>query len=213
MLPLRETILVILFVILPLGSTARAETPPADRGTLIYSVGTIEIPMNFSFSYRRIALNSGEAVRDSGGTIGCGCVGIFRARRSDVDYEGRERGKVYILSLPPGEYEIFDFGFGGTIGTLAIASSSARRFSLRFRIGSGEATYIGNFARAPSMGTPLRARFGAAGYFVISNKSERDIPIARRREPALSEVRIEVPDASATGQPMLFARDPLEPAP
>lgn len=68
-----------------------------------------------------------------------------------------------------------------------------------------EATYIGNFARAPSLGTSLEPQLGAVGYFVVSDQSERDLAIARARDLAMPAVRVEVADVSNLGHPMLYA--------
>jgi hypothetical protein len=178
----------------------------ADGGLLIYSAGSIAIPINFAFRYKRIRTPAGAAISDWGGTIGCGCVGFFSARAGD--YSGRETGKVHIRRVPPGDYEVFDFGFGGWTPGGSVSWSSRTRFSIPFAIRPGEATYIGNFARAPSLGTPLRATLGAVGFFVISDKSERDLAIARRRRPDLPPVAVAVTDVSSFGHPMLRVDEP-----
>ena len=44
-----------------------------------------------------------------------------------------------------------------------------------------DSPYIGRFARAPSLGTPLEGELGAAGFFVISDQAATDLEIARRQ--------------------------------
>lgn len=211
---LRNTLAALLCALLLTASAAAAQPNDrrADTGILVYSAGTISIAMNFAFRFRRIALPSGAATRDHEGMIGCRCVGIIRARISNPDFTGRQVGKVFLQRLPAGEYEIYDFGFGGSIGMMTTTYRSATPFALHFRINAGEATYVGNYARAPSMGTALQPQFGVAGYFVISDQSERDIAIARQKDPTLPPVHISVPDIAALGHPAIFARDPLQPA-
>ncbi|MDX2236974.1 MAG: hypothetical protein NW203_05375 [Hyphomonadaceae bacterium] len=195
---------IVVAAMLAVANNARAqdnETP----GALVYSVGSFDIAMNFSFGYRRTATSSGEAVDDARGTMVCRCVGFFRPRPRDLDYDGREAGRVIVQSLPPGRYEIDDFGFTGTLIIAGVVWSSATPFSIPFTIHPGEATYIGNFARAPSLGTPLEPQLGAVGYFVVSDQSARDLPIARAKVADLPEVRVEVTDVSNLGHPMLYA--------
>jgi len=89
-----------------------------------------------------------------------------------------------------------------------VTTRSARPFSIPFTIRPGEATYIGNFARAPSLGTSLGPVLGAAGFFVISDKSERDLAIARQRRPGLPPVTVTVTNVSTWGHAMLRVDEP-----
>jgi hypothetical protein len=201
--------MIVLLAFLPLGQARASDRdyPAADGGLLIYSAGSIG-PMNFAFRYKRVRTAAGAAVSDWSGTIGCGCVGLIRAQAGGMDYRGRETGRVSIRALPAGDYEIYDFGFSGSMGMAVVSSSSRTRFAIPFTIRPGEATYIGNFARAPSLGTPLQPTLGAAGYFLISNQAERDLAIARQRRPDLPAIRISVTDVSALGHPALRSTEP-----
>lgn len=193
-----------LAVLAALPVAARAQDGDASPGALIYSVGSVDIAMNFTFGFRRIETPDGTRTADNRGTMVCKCVGFFRPRPDNLDYYGREAGRVFVQSLPPGRYEIYDFGFTGTLIVAGVEWSSATPFAIPFVIRPGEATYIGNFARAPSLGTRLEPQLGAVGYFVVSDRSERDLAIARARSAALPPVRVEVPDVSALGHPMLY---------
>lgn len=185
-------------------TAARAQTSDETPGMLVYSVGSVDIAMSFEFAYRRTANGAGAPVADNRGAMVCNCVGFFNPRPRDLDYRGREAGRVFVRALPPGRYEIFDFGFSGTIVVAGVEWSSATPFSIPFTINPGEATYIGNFARAPSSGTGLAPTLGAVGYFVVSDQAARDLPIARTKQPALPTVRVEVADVSALGHPMFY---------
>lgn len=176
----------------------------ADGGYVVWSAGSRAIPMNFTFHYRGLTPTPGLR-RAWTGTLGCGCVGMWGPRR-DFDYTGLENGKVAIQRLPPGDYEIHDFGFGGSLGGMITSGSSARAFVIPFTVRSGQTTYIGGFARAVSLGTSLAPVLGAAGYFVISDRSARDLPIARAKMPDLPEATIQVTDVSAFRHPALRAR-------
>ena len=195
-------------LVLPSVSQAQQSTVAPNEGVLIYSVSTISIAMNFTFNYRRTASLDGEPVRDRVRSIECRCVGFFRAQMSDPDFEGRETGKVFVVRLPAGRYDVFDFGFGGTVAGMGTSWSSSTPFSMPFTIQPGKATYIGNFARAPSLGTVLEPQLGAAGFFVISDQWDRDRAIAMSREPGLSEFQIEVTDVDHFSHPALRSAEP-----
>ena len=180
----------------------------ADGGYVVYSIGTIKIPMRYSLEYRQVSAPGGALKKPWRGSMLCACVGFIRAAMPDPDFTGRETGKVVVSRLPPGKYEIYDFSFGGAVGTTTYSWSSRNKFSIPFEIRPGEATYIGSLARAPSLGTSLERTHGAGGFFVISDRSERDLPLARKRHPGLPEVREEVTDVSTLGHPALFAVEP-----
>jgi hypothetical protein len=203
-------ILLLAFLLVPLqqaGAGDRDYDGP-DGGFLIYSAGSIRGPINFAFRYKRIRGPAGGAASDWGGTIGCGCVGFIRAQAGGADYQGRETGRVHVRRLPPGDYEVFNFGFSGSLGTSVVTTSSARPFSIPFTIRPGGAVYIGSFARTPSLGTPLQRELGAMGFFVIANRAERDLAIARRQRPELPEPVIAFTDVSGWGNAMLRSDEP-----
>lgn len=199
----------VLAMVFGLTQPARAQqTNSAEDGVLIYSVSSIAIAMNFSFSYQRVAAPDGSRTSDRPRLIECRCVGFFRAQMADPDFTGRATGKVIAVRVPAGQYEVFQFGFGGSVAGTGLAWSSRKPFSLPFTVRPGEATYIGSFARAPSLGTPLQPQLGAAGYFIVSDESERDLKIARDRDPALPPVRTEVTDVTQFDHPALRRAEP-----
>ena len=174
-----------------------------DAGYLVYSVSTLGRPMTFSFLYEKVSKDNGPGWHDD---LSCDCVAIHIWRGEDypkeMDYIGHESGFVIIKKLPPGQYEIYNYEIRGTPMTW----SSKTPFSIPFKIESGKATYIGNFAR----GCWCERNTIAAnlGYFVISDKSARDLPIARVKEPALKEVGIDVWDATKLNSPIFFTNEP-----
>jgi hypothetical protein len=178
-------------VAVPMSGATFLDYHGADAGVLIYSSGSIEIPMNVTFHFRRVALPNGQKASDWQGAIGCRCVGVVHAKISDADYTGRETGKVVTRNLPPGRYEIYNFLISGFNGVSVVDTSSKKKFAIPFEIKAGEATYIGNFARANAP-----SRQGPVSYFVISDKSERDLPIAQARVPNLPPIRNEVFDVT-----------------
>jgi len=180
-----------------------------DGGYLVYSVGTVRIGMHFDFSYRRVSTPDGAAVQDWQGKIQPKLGGAIYLKVKDPDFTGEESGHVIVARLPPGQYRVDNFAFGGFApGRGSVRWSPAKPFALPFIIRSGAATYIGSFMRAPSLGTPLQSKLGAAGYFLIADRSNRDLPIARTRLPAGTPVTAEVTDVSQFGSEVLRRSQP-----
>ncbi len=182
-----------------------------DVGILIFSTSTLKISSNFAFYYKKLGDIRDVKSTYGAGTIDCRCLGFWRAKISDPDYDtGYETGKVQIQHLQPGDYEVYTLAFNGSIVAASLHWYPTKPFSIPFTIKSGQATYIGNFARAPSLGTPLAAQLDAAGYFVVSDKRERDLEIARKKLPDLGPVAVSVTDVSQFGTPILMSHDPYE---
>ncbi len=179
-----------------------------DGGYLVYSVGTIRIGMQFGFPYRRTALPDGTPAKDWKGEIEPAVGGAIYMKIKNPDFQGQETGHVVVRRLPPGDYLIDDFAFGGWGPGVAYAWSSATPFAIRFTIRAGQATYVGSFMRAPSAGTPLEPQLGMAGFFVVADRSERDLPIASGRLPAGVEPTVQVTDVDAFGSLVLRSREP-----
>ena len=181
----------------------------ADGGFLAYSVGTIKIGMDYAFLWRRLPDEGEPPEKPFKGVIEPRLGGAIYLKIKNPDFTGAESGHVVVRRLPPGRYEVNSFYFGGS--NLAGASyswSSAVPFSLPFTITPGAVTYIGSFMRAPSLGTPLEPALGAAGFFVIADRSGRDLPIARERLPAGTVESIAVTDVSVFGSEALRVSEP-----
>ncbi len=184
-----------------------------DAGYLVFSTSSLKIAMNFAFNYARKGEHRDPNDTYETGVIRCKCVGFWKPTMSDPDFEGYETGKVQIQRLPPGDYEVYTLSFDGSIIVASLHWFPKNGFSIPFTIKPGEATYIGNFARAPSLGTPLQATLGAAGYFVVSDKHERDLPIAKGKLANLPPATVSVFDVSQLNVPFLLAKDLYATAP
>lgn len=177
-----------------------AEYRGADAGCLIYSVGTRSIGMRFKFRYARADGASPNGGGRWAGTIEPRVGGAILLKIRNPDFTGEESGHVIVRCLPPGRYAVGGFEFSGSIpGVGSTQWSPARPIVMPFTIRSGEATYIGTFIRAPSLGTPLQPVLGAAGYFLVADRRKRDLPIARARLPSGMAVTNEVTDVSTFG--------------
>jgi hypothetical protein len=195
---------------LPSASSAKAkEYDGADAGYLVYSVGTVRIGMHFAFSYRRLSTLDGAPAEDWRGKIEPKLGGAIYLKVRDPDFTGEETGHVVVTRLPPGRYAVNNFAFAGMapMGG-SVRWSPAKPFALPFSIRSREATYIGSFMRAPSLGTRLKPILGAAGYFVVADRADRDLPIAATRLPAGVIPKAEVTDVSQFGSQVLRTAQP-----
>lgn len=192
-----------------LAAKAPAQYAGDDGGYVAYAVGAIAIGMHFDFPYGRVALPDGTAVSDWRGTIEPKLGGAIYLKIKNPDFEGRETGQIVVRRLPPGDYLIDNFAFYGSspLGA-AYDWSSARPFAIRFTITPGKATYIGSFMRAPSLGTSLQPTLGAAGFFVVADRSERDLPLIGAKLPAGCAVVAQVTDVDAFGSAALRSAEP-----
>jgi hypothetical protein len=118
----------------------------------------------------------------------------FLGTKRDFD-EPNETGFVDVRKLAPGEYEIYGIS-AAMYGTLQWRWQPKDEFSIPFTISAGVATYLGDFRgvgtserSAWSLGAPLPT----GAYFVVSNRADRDLPIARRKAPKLDQVNPAVP--------------------
>jgi hypothetical protein len=211
-LPRIRSLLVALLALIAtpaLAARAPAQYAGEDGGYVAYAVGTIAIGMRFDFPYGRVALPDGTAVNDWRGSIEPKLGGAIYLKIKNPDFEGRETGQIVVRRLPPGDYLIDNFVFYGSSPTGAAYDwSSAKPFAIRFTIQPGKATYIGSFMRAPSLGTPLEPTLGAAGFFVVANRSARDLPLIAPKLPAGFEVVTQVTDVDAFGSAALRSAEP-----
>ena len=170
----------------------------ADAGYLVYAVGTVRIGMHFDFAYRRLATADGRPADDWKGKIRPRLGGAIYLKVKNPDFTGDETGHVVIRRLPPGDYAVENFFFAGSSPTGGgIHWRPATPFALPFKIRSGEATYIGSFMRSPSLGTSLQPVLGAAGFFIVADRSQRDLPIATSRLPSGVKLTGQVTDVTA----------------
>jgi hypothetical protein len=179
-----------------------------NEGCLVYSAGSEKFYLQFAFRYRSLAID-GDAARRITGEISPPGPSFKHAKAKNPDFTGDETGSVFIRCLPAGSYTVDSFSFEGVLpGVALVHNKSASPFSMPFHIRKGEATYLGSFMRAPSLGTSLRPILGARGYFVISDRFQRDFPIAQSRLPEEMTLTKEVTDVSVFNNPMLRTSDP-----
>jgi hypothetical protein len=116
-------------------------------------------------------------------------------------------GIVLTLRLKPGAYEFYNFETRRPLGIGGDLIFDARpNFSIPFIVSKGQVTYVGQFLaqdvnRPNLIGAPVTRFF----YYIIDDKGERDIAIARRRMliPANAVVNSFVAKAAQIGHPQI----------
>jgi hypothetical protein len=126
----------------------------------------------------------------------------FVGTKRDFD-EPNETGFVDVRKLAPGEYEFYGIS-AAMHGALQWRWQPEDEFSIPFTISPGVATYLGDFRgvstsrrSAWSLGAPLPT----GAYFVVSNRADRDLPIAKRKAPKLDQVNPAVPNGAVIASP------------
>jgi hypothetical protein len=89
-------------------------------------------------------------------------------RKRDIE-EGSKRATVFLMHLPPGNYELYKWRAVSCCAPFAKSIESSEPFTFRFSVRSNEALYLGEF---------LAQNFG---YFVTANEFERDLAIAKTK--------------------------------
>lgn len=126
---------------------------------------------------------------------------LFWSTERDFD-DQTENGYVAVRSLPQGDYEIYNFEIHLNGGMIQTDYGSRNDFSIPFKVTAGKAVYIGDFTAVKLTGRNIFGMSVHAGaYFLVSDKSGRDLPIARRKVPTLPEVQMSVPDPATIDSP------------
>ncbi len=132
----------------------------------------------------------------------------------DLDYKNElETGVVLVKSLPPGQYEIYNFDIYLNTGVAESQFSSREDFSVPFTVSPGQTTYLGNFQ---ANGIKGKNMFGmtvphGGAVFAVSNRAQRELTIARSKDPKVSLDAIAEPPDAAAFQNVFFV-DPVAPA-
>lgn len=129
-----------------------------------------------------------------------------------IDFEDtRTVGAVFIEILPPGDYKIYNYNIYLNGGASQFNWSAKTDFSIPFTIKPHETTYIGNLNAVGLVGRGLLGMpVDAGAYFVLSDQSQRDIPLAKikSKAPLPEPVTIQVVDPQSAGSPMIRSPTP-----
>lgn len=176
---------------------ARADYRGADRGYLVFSVSSLGLKWGFGLKYRRL----GD--KDDAGELSHEPDSLLSPKE---DFSGHEIGRVEIQNLAPGEYEIHSFDTGYQTGVSGVSVKNAEEFSIPFAIRPGEATYIGNFGGVKLIQDNMMHGIDRV-YFVVSDRHERDMEIAKKRQPELPQPAISVVDVEKLANPFFQTKE------
>lgn len=148
-------------------------------------------------------------IRKVGGTP----VGTFGCSHNAFDLHANDFsalshfGYVTVEKLPPGNYEVYSYDVRWREGKdKNMAMTSAAPFSIPFTIEAGKTTYLGNFG---AVGFKAKNGWGrsepAGAYFVVANKAQRDIGIAKKKMPQIGPVSNATPDPATLNIPAFKA--------
>jgi hypothetical protein len=103
----------------------------------------------------------------------------------DRDFETSDReGSIFLLQLPVGEYEIYDYQFYWNGGMAERSYKSADGLAIPFKVNESEITYLGEFL---AWGRRAKNIFGmsivAGGSFTWEGRAERDYELINARYP------------------------------
>ena len=132
----------------------------------------------------------------------------------DVAYgKYKSFGSVEIRRMKPGPYEVYrvvsgEYSCDPRQNYINSKGTYFPDFSIPFYIAPGKSVYIGEFSNLIVVGKSailLGAKVSAGHRFVLSDRSSRDLPIARAKSPDLGEIEIAVPDGDALGTDLVSA--------
>lgn len=170
-----------------------------DAGYAVMGIGSVlDSPYDFhEFTFRRV----GEQATGR----------LFYNPKTAVPVNGRrdyqtseEAGAVEVASLPAGRYELVNFRASLTLlGTVQF--SAQREFSIPFEVRPNEVVYLGNYQANPIRNRTSSGRVVAGGtYFVVEDRSRRDLQLAKARLPSLpiERMRNATPDVRQMRNPL-----------
>jgi hypothetical protein len=114
-------------------------------------------------------------------------------------------GHLSVKKLAPGDYEVFSYRVSWPSSQYLAGGEvyPTEPFSIPFKVEAGKTTYVGCFGAVQLYGKNFMGlKLPAGARFIVTDQSERDIPIARTKEPELGPVVLQVPDIDALNIPL-----------
>lgn len=190
------------------GKSVHSSLTPIDgepRGWLVATIGVLGEqdklpPFHGNYVNFRPVPEQGRAT----GTFYAYINDVVNAPREELDvFEGGKLQKVIVIPLRPGQYEITGGDMVTDVGVATASDRSAPGFSHPFEIRADQFTYVGSYLARVMMGenaVGMTIRSGA--YYEISDQQQRDLALARARDPSLPK---DAPVADAIPRPPQLA--------
>jgi hypothetical protein len=180
-----------------------------DAGRAVVSIGAAAGTSYSSYSLLIRKRGLGPAEKPALGSFTYFQTNLFY--KQDPDYQsGGEAGVVLIQSLPPGDYEIYNFNIFLNAGTVQNNYSSRADFAIPFTVKPGETTYLGNYQANRLTGKNfLGLSLPAGAVFVVTDRMDAEMPLAAKKgkTPLGTSVNA-VPNVKSIGNP--FFQGPQE---
>lgn len=98
-----------------------------------------------------------------------------------------ESGVVEVHTLPPGNYEVYNFDIAMKLGNGETHLTSKTDFSIPFTIRPGQVTYLGNYLASQINGKDVFGQPIPTGVvFVVEDREEHDVYLAAKQKPGLT---------------------------
>ena len=184
-------------------TTLDSEISTSERGHLVGSIGSTEIP---GYGWYEIYFHSKD--KKIRGYIVLNATPTAKDLASQLDWSVPNwKGIAFDVPLPPGEYEFSGMHLGQSQSQYQRTSN----FSVPFRIDRNESLYVGEIKCHPSLVPrfPKSDRYvPSGGYLSITDESARDIPVIRMKFRDLEQLpmRIQVPASTYLGGDPLLSR-------
>jgi hypothetical protein len=200
-------LLIVLFITVLSGCAATAPQldtnyQGADAGKVFASISTERT----AYSVMSILVRSRTVTQEATNTPTAALQYSLSFSKSPDFHIGYEHGDVSILTLAPGDYEVFGFKMIQS-GLVTVSASSDTLKPVPFTVRSGETHYLGGYRI-----TVKNNSFGLPSPFLpkiwIRDKLERDLPIARNKEPGMPSVVQKIVPSAAAFENLVFVDQP-----
>lgn len=203
------TVLVLLLCGCASVSAIRTDYAGADAGKVILGIGaaTGTSYSNYGLAFRkRTNTPSASNEKPAVGHFIYSQGSIFPSK--GISYKSTsETGEVLTQSLPPGEYEIFNFSISSNGNQGQIIFKPKSDFSIPFTVKSGETIYLGNYQANRLTGKNFFGLNVSAGaVFVVTDRLKVESSIAKANgSPSLGAVENATPDPKKIGSPFFVS--------
>jgi hypothetical protein len=176
----------------------------SDAGRVVVGIGaaTGTSYSSYSLLFRKKGAASSSSDRPSIGRFVYFQTNTFYKQAPDYQ-SADEAGVVLVQSLPPGEYEIYNFDIFFNAGTVQNNYSSRAEFSIPFTVKPGEMTYLGNYQANRLTGKNfLGLSLPAGAVFVVSDRLNSELRIAEAKtKSTYGAASNKAPTPSSIGNP------------
>jgi hypothetical protein len=169
----------------------------AHAGKVVIGIGATADTSYSSYSllYRRMDQRSLPADQQQVGRVSFFQKSVSSAHQPDYENPAEE-GVVLVETLPPAEYEIFNFEIFSDAGLVKKHFSSRQPFSIPFRVAAGKTTYLGNYQANRIIGKNI---FGAplpnGAVFAVTSRADDDLRLSRGKDMLVSADAIDATPA------------------